>query len=100
MHDILQMLEEKRAKARLGGLTPARPSWERADWNICGEFGLFGLCLPEDLGGLGLDAVSTARVAEAFGRGCTDLGLVFSALAPLFACAHHDTGIVTKSFAC
>jgi alkylation response protein AidB-like acyl-CoA dehydrogenase len=54
-------------------------------WGICGEFGLMGLCAPEEYRGLGLDAVTTARVIEAFGRGCRDTGLLFSAAAHLFA---------------
>lgn len=55
-------------------------------WRHCGEFGLLGLCIPEQYGGMGLDAQTTARVIEAFGRGCQDMGLVFSASAHLFAC--------------
>jgi alkylation response protein AidB-like acyl-CoA dehydrogenase len=55
-------------------------------WRLCGEFGLLGLCVPERYGGMGLDALTTARVIEAFGRGCEDMGLVFSASAHLFAC--------------
>ncbi len=76
------------ARERLGGKTPSDAEWSRSDWTVCGEFGLLGLCLPETLGGLGLGAVTTARVCEAFGRGCRDFGMVFSALAHLFACAH------------
>ena len=66
-------------REREGKLCPAA-------WKQCGEFGLLGLCIPEELGGMGLDALATARLAEAFGRGCEDFGLVFSALAHLFAC--------------
>lgn len=51
----------------------------------CGEAGLLGLCAPTEHGGMGLDALTTARVVEAFGRGCPDGGLVFSACAHLFA---------------
>jgi alkylation response protein AidB-like acyl-CoA dehydrogenase len=56
------------------------------EWARCGEFGLMGLSGPEAYGGMGLDALTTARVVEAFGRGCEDGGLVFSACAHLFAC--------------
>jgi L-prolyl-PCP dehydrogenase len=56
------------------------------EWRLCGEYGLLGLCVPEQYGGIGLDAVTTARIVEAFGRGCEDGGLVFSASAHLFAC--------------
>lgn len=57
----------------------------REDWQRCAEFGLMGLCVPEAYGGLGLDAVTTARTIEGLGRGCEDTGLVFSICAHLFA---------------
>jgi alkylation response protein AidB-like acyl-CoA dehydrogenase len=56
------------------------------EWRLCGEFGLLGLPVPEKYGGLGLDALTTAYAVEAFGRGCEDAGLVFSACAHQFAC--------------
>lgn len=56
------------------------------EWRMCGEFGLLGLSVPEQYGGIGLDAVTTARAIEAFGQGCEDGGLVFSVSAHLFAC--------------
>jgi alkylation response protein AidB-like acyl-CoA dehydrogenase len=58
----------------------------REEWGRAGEFGLLGLSVPTRWGGLGLDALTTARAVEAFGRGCRDGGLVFSASAHLFAC--------------
>jgi alkylation response protein AidB-like acyl-CoA dehydrogenase len=57
------------------------------DWKKLGDFGLLGLSVPREHGGLGLDALGTALAVEALGRGCTDGGLVFSACAHLFACA-------------
>jgi len=48
------------------------------EWRRCGEFGLLGLCIPEEHGGMGLDHLSTARALEALGRGCEDMGLVFA----------------------
>lgn len=59
----------------------------RYAWQLCGEQGLPGLCIPEAYGGAGLDALSTARALEAFGRGCEDMGLVFAVSAHLLACA-------------
>jgi alkylation response protein AidB-like acyl-CoA dehydrogenase len=41
--------------------------------------------VPPRWGGLGLGPLAAARLLEAFGRGCTDMGLVFSAGASLFA---------------
>lgn len=58
----------------------------RAEWDACGAHGLLGLCVPEDYGGMGLGCVDTARLTEAFGLGCEDMGLVFSASAHQFAC--------------
>lgn len=59
----------------------------RDDWQRCGEQGLLGLSVPARFGGLGLNALTTARVLEGFGKGCDDTGLVFCASAHLFACA-------------
>src|SRR5437588_9456601 len=60
--------------------------WTRRQWQLCGEIGLLGLCVPKCYGGHGFDALTTARAIEAFGRGCEDMGLVFSVAAHLFAC--------------
>lgn len=48
------------------------------EWRLCGEFGLLGLCVPAEYGGMGLDHLSTALALEALGRGCEDMGLVFA----------------------
>src|SRR5262245_24188742 len=62
-------------------------AFSREAFQRCGEFGLTGLSVPEQYGGLGLDALTTACAVEALGRGCKDMGLVFSVSAHLFACA-------------
>ena len=41
--------------------------------------------MPEEYGGLGLDALTTARVVEALGRAGVDLGVSFAISAHLFA---------------
>ncbi|MEM7125449.1 MAG: acyl-CoA dehydrogenase family protein [Chloroflexota bacterium] len=56
-------------------------------WERCSQFGLMGLSLPPSYGGLGLDALTSAYVFEAFGKGCSDRGLLFSAAAHLLATA-------------
>jgi len=61
-------------------------SFPRDVWDACGEFGLLGLSVPTEYGGMGLSALTTAGVQEAFGLGCLDAGLMFSASAHLFAC--------------
>lgn len=57
------------------------------EWKLCAGLGLLGLSVPEEYGGRGHGFLSTAHAAEAFGRGAPDMGLVFAALAHLFACA-------------
>ena len=61
-------------------------SFSLESWRRCGDFGLLGLSVPAELGGGGFGALTTARVIEAFGRSCTNGGLLFSAAAHLFAC--------------
>jgi L-prolyl-PCP dehydrogenase len=57
------------------------------EWRLCGDFGLLGLCIPTDYGGMGLDHLSTALALEALGRGCEDMGLVFAIAAHQLAVA-------------
>jgi L-prolyl-PCP dehydrogenase len=61
------------------------PGSER--WRAAASHGLLGLCVPEEFGGSGFDALTTARVMEALGYGCEDMGLAFSIGAHLFAAA-------------
>ena len=63
------------------------PTGHAAQWLLCGDLKLLGLSVPTSYGGCGYDALTTARAIEAFGRGCEDMGLVFSVSAHLFACA-------------
>ncbi|MEU2790556.1 acyl-CoA dehydrogenase family protein [Streptomyces sp. NPDC007100] len=71
----------------LGAHTAPVPDPVRGLWRGCAELGLTGLSVPEEWGGRGYDAVTTARAVEAAGRGCPDMGLLFSVLAHLFATA-------------
>src|ERR1700722_19495406 len=57
-----------------------------ASWRAASAFGLAGLDIPLTFGGLGLDALTTARVLEGFGEGHGRLGLAFSAAPHPFAC--------------
>jgi alkylation response protein AidB-like acyl-CoA dehydrogenase len=60
--------------------------FSRELWCKCGEIGLQGLPVPEQYGGSGLDALTSAIALEAFGYGCHDGGLVFSLCAHLLSC--------------
>lgn len=63
-----------------------KPGFPLEKWQQCGEMRLQGLPVPEELGGAGLDPLSTAIALEALGNGCRDGGLVFSICAHLLAC--------------
>jgi alkylation response protein AidB-like acyl-CoA dehydrogenase len=67
--------------------TYPRQPWTREQWQKMGDLGMPGLSVPTSYGGCGYDALTTARAIEAFGRGCEDMGLVFSVSAHLFACS-------------
>lgn len=53
-------------------------------WSWCGRQGLLGLVVPEDLGGVGLDALDGVLAMEGLGTGCTDLGFLIAVNAHLW----------------
>jgi len=55
-----------------------RGEFNREGWKKCAEMGIHGLPVPEQYGGLGMDALTTVGVLESLGYGCVDNGLVFS----------------------
>jgi alkylation response protein AidB-like acyl-CoA dehydrogenase len=67
--------------------TPDPGFFTSAEWKLCASLGLLGLSIPKEYGGEGHRFRTTAHAAEAFGRGAPDMGLVFAAMAHLFACA-------------
>lgn len=67
--------------------TPDPGFFTSPEWKHCASLGLLGLSIAEKYGGEGCGFLATARAVEAFGRGAPDMGLVFSAMAHLFACA-------------
>ncbi|MGK5110407.1 acyl-CoA dehydrogenase family protein [Geodermatophilus sp. CPCC 205506] len=52
----------------------------REKWDALGSWGLFGLTVPEEHGGSGLDPMTALAVTEGLAEGCPDSGLVFSAI--------------------
>lgn len=64
----------------------AAKTFPRELWLACGALGLQGLPVPQELGGSGLDPLSTALAIEALGYGCEDSGLTFAICAHLLAC--------------
>lgn len=61
--------------------------FERELWNRAAHMGLAGLPIPIEWSGSGFGALDTMLMVEALGNGCTDMGLVFSLCAHMFACA-------------
>lgn len=83
------------AREQLNPMLRKEAGLSKPIWQACGVFGLLGLSLPREHGGMGLDALSTAVALEALGYACDDMGLVFSAAAQLLsvsmAIAGHGT---------
>lgn len=55
-------------------------------WNKCAEFGIQGLPIPEQYGGLGLDITTCVLVMDALGYACRDSGLLFSLNSHIWTC--------------
>jgi alkylation response protein AidB-like acyl-CoA dehydrogenase len=71
--------------ARDGGVDEAA-GFSREAWSKCAAFGIQGLPVPAEYGGIGADATTTILALEALGRGCPDGGLIFSLNAQMWAC--------------
>lgn len=77
------------AQAELSGDAARRDregDFSREAWRKAADMGFLGLPVPEEHGGGGFDAVTTAVALEALGYGCEDNGLVFSIGAHLLSC--------------
>lgn len=56
-------------------------------WKACAEFGIQGLPIPEEYGGMGFDALTTIVVLDGLGYGCQDNGLIFAINAHMWSAA-------------
>ena len=52
--------------------------FDHAGWKKCADFGIHGLPVPKEYGGMGADPLTTVGVLERLGYGCRDNGLIFS----------------------
>lgn len=59
--------------------------FSREKWQACADLGLMGMIVPEQYGGLGLDALTVARVMDGFGYGCRDTSIFLSIGAHIWA---------------
>lgn len=55
-----------------------RAEFNRAGWKECAAFGVQGLPVPKEYGGMDAGALTTVGVLESLGKGCLDNGLLFS----------------------
>ena len=58
--------------------------FDRDAWRRCAEFGVLGMPIPEEYGGLGLGLSELLAVMEGLGQGTRDQGLLFSLNAHLW----------------
>lgn len=83
----LQSAATEFARTSLGHDMVARDREERflrQDWEACARFGVQGMPIPVEHGGLGLGLTSLIAVMEGLGYGCRDSGLLFSLNAHLW----------------
>lgn len=59
-------------------------TFDRDGWKRCAEFGVLGMPIPQEFGGLGLGLSELLAVMEGLGRGMRDQGLLFSLNAHLW----------------
>ncbi|MBJ6799462.1 acyl-CoA dehydrogenase family protein [Geomonas propionica] len=55
-------------------------------WRKCAEFGIPGITMPEEYGGLGLDTMTAVATMEGLGYACHDSGLIFSLNSHIWTC--------------
>ena len=77
------------AERELGGDMRAREKegaffWD--GWRKCASFGIQGLPVPREYGGLGEDIVTCMLAMQALGKGCRDSGLLFALGSHMWTC--------------
>ena len=83
----LQEAATEFAASSLAGDMVARDrerAFDREAWRRCAEFGVLGMPIPQQYGGMGLGLTDLLAVMEGLGRGTRDHGLLFSLNAHLW----------------
>jgi len=78
------------ARKELGGdmvQMDREQAFDRSRWQACADFGVLGMGMPEDYGGLGLGLGDLIAVMESLGYATKDQGLLFSINAHLWTVA-------------
>jgi L-prolyl-PCP dehydrogenase len=86
-HQTLQLAAIEFARSALGGSrvqADRDESFDRDGWRACAGFGVLGMAIPKQYGGLGLGLSSLLAVMEGLGYGTRDQGLLFSINAHLW----------------
>lgn len=65
-----------------------RREFPRAEWDKCAEFGIHGITMPVEYGGLGMDLLTCVAAMEGLGYACRDSGLLFSINSQIWTCEH------------
>ena len=65
-----------------------RAEFSRENWQKCARFGIQGLSIPEEYGGVGADILTAMLTMEGLGYGCRDNGLVFAINAQMWSVQH------------
>jgi alkylation response protein AidB-like acyl-CoA dehydrogenase len=77
-------IEFARAELSADADAERNEEFNRAGWDACGRFGVFGMPIPQEFGGLGLGLSPLLAVMEGLGYGTRDQGLLFSINAHLW----------------
>lgn len=76
------------ARRHLSGSVAQRDregTFSKEQWNLCAEFGILGLAVPEEYGGSGYDLLTTVLAMESLGYRCRDNGLLFALNAQMWS---------------
>ncbi len=91
------VIEFAKAELNDGVLERDRTSeFSRESWEACARFGILGLPLAKEYGGMAADIITTMYVMEGLGYGCRDHGLVFMLNAQMWSVQHPLTKFGTE----
>jgi alkylation response protein AidB-like acyl-CoA dehydrogenase len=60
--------------------------FNQAGWEKCAQFGIQGMSVPEQYGGLGMEIMTCIAAMEGLGYACKDSGLLFSLNSHIWTC--------------